>query len=82
MASSDTDVGTGVGSKGWLQLAKDSYSASTNYFDTNYRARIEDALQMFHSKHPRSSKYNSEAYKYRSRIFRPKTRSVLRKHDA
>ena len=82
MASSDTDVGTGVGSKGWLQLAKDSYSASTNYFDTNYRARIEDALQMFHSKHPRSSKYNSEAYKYRSRIFRPKTRSVLRKHEA
>jgi len=83
MASENSiDVGSGVGSKGWLQLAKDSYASSTNYFDTNYRARIEDALQMFHSKHPRSSKYNSEAYKYRSRIFRPKTRSVLRKHEA
>jgi hypothetical protein len=37
---------------------------------------------MFQSKHPRDSKYMSEAYKYRSRIFRPKSRSVVRKNEA
>jgi hypothetical protein len=37
---------------------------------------------MFQSKHPADSKYNSEAYKYRSKLFRPKTRSVIRKNEA
>lgn len=66
----------------FLKLAKDAYSSSTNYFDSNYRSRVEDAVKMFHSQHPRSSKYNSDAYKYRSKIFRPKSRSVIRKHEA
>jgi hypothetical protein len=43
---------------------------------------MEDALRMFQSKHPLDSKYNSEAYKYRSKLFRPKTRSVIRKNEA
>ncbi len=66
----------------WLKLAKDAYSASTNYVDTNYRNRWEDSIRMFHSQHPRNSKYNSDAFKFRSRIFRPKSRSVVRKHEA
>jgi hypothetical protein len=39
-------------------------------------------LRSFQSKHPADSKYNSEAYKFRSRLFRPKTRSVIRKNEA
>ncbi len=66
----------------WLKLAKDAYSRSTNYFDNNYRKQFEDNLRRFQSKHPKDSKYNSDAYKYRSRIFRPKTRSVIRKNEA
>src|ERR1035437_6111596 len=66
----------------WLRLAKDAYASSTSYIDTNHRARWEDAIRMFHSQHPRNSKYNSEHFKYRSRIFRPKSRSVVRKHEA
>jgi hypothetical protein len=66
----------------WLKLAKDAYSRSTTYFDNNYRKSWEDNLRMFQSKHPRDSKYMSDAYKYRSRIFRPKTRSVVRKNEA
>jgi hypothetical protein len=65
-----------------LQLAKDAYSASTTYVDANYRKQWEDALKVFQSRHPADSKYNSEAYKYRSKIFRPKTRSVIRKNEA
>lgn len=66
----------------WIKLAKDAYSRSTNYFDNNYRKSWEDNLRMFQSKHPRDSKYMSDAYKYRSRIFRPKSRSVVRKNEA
>src|SRR6266480_359374 len=66
----------------WMRLAKDAYKRSTTYFDNNYRKTWEDGLRLFNSQHPRDSKYNSDAYKYRSRLFRPKTRSVIRRHEA
>lgn len=65
-----------------LKIARDAYSASTTYVDANFRKQWEDALRMFQNKHPLDSKYNSEAYKFRSRLFRPKTRSVIRKNEA
>lgn len=66
----------------WLQLAKNSYTSSTTYVDANYRKKWDDALRMFQSRHPTDSKYNTETYKHRSKIFRPKTRSLVRKHEA
>ena len=66
----------------WIKLAKDADQRSTTYFENNYRKRWEDDLRMFQSKHPRDSKYNADSYKYRSRIFRPKSRSVVRKNEA
>lgn len=66
----------------WLALAKGAYDTSTSYVDNNYRKRWEDNLRMFQSKHPSDSKYGSEAYKHRSKLFRPKTRSVVRKNEA
>jgi len=66
----------------WLKLAKESYMASTTYVDANYRKKWDDALKMFQSRHPSGSKYNTDAYKHRSKIFRPKTRSLVRKHEA
>lgn len=66
----------------WVNLMKDAYSRSTSYFENNYQKQFEDGLRMFQSKHPMDSKYNSDAYKYRSRIFRPKTRSMVRKNEA
>lgn len=65
-----------------LRIARDAYAASTTYVDANFRKQWEDALRMFQSKHPMDSKYNSEAYRYRSKLFRPKTRSVIRKNEA
>lgn len=64
-----------------LTITKDAYAASTSYVDTNFRKQWEDAIRMFQSRHAADSKYNSEAYKYRSKIFRPKTRSVIRKNE-
>lgn len=64
-----------------LQTAKDAYMASTTYVDSNYRKQWEDAIRMFQSRHAADSKYHSDAYKYRSKLFRPKTRSVIRKNE-
>ncbi len=66
----------------WMKLAQDAYKRSTTYSENNYRKTWEDGLRLFNSQHPRDSKYNSDSYKYRSRVFRPKTRSVIRKHEA
>ena len=70
------------GDERWLKLSRDAYDRSTNYFDANYKKRWEEDLRSFQSKHSRDSKYSSENYKYRSRIFRPKSRSVIRKNEA
>jgi hypothetical protein len=66
----------------WLAIAKDAFSSSTSYMDANWRKKWEDSLAMFQSRHPAGSKYNSEAYKHKSRLFRPKTRMVVRKNEA
>lgn len=66
----------------WMKLARDAYQRSTTFFDNNLRKRVEDDLRMFNSQHPKDSKYYSDSYKYRSKFFRPKSRSVLRKNEA
>lgn len=66
----------------WLQLSRQSYDSSTSYVDNNFRKRWENAIRMFNSKHPSDSKYHSESYKHRSKIFRPKFRSAERKNEA
>jgi len=66
----------------WLKLAADAYSSSTSYVDSNYRKKWEDGLRMFQSRHPLDSKYLTETYKHRSKIFRPKSRALVKKHEA
>ena len=66
----------------YLQIARDAFSTSTSYVDANYRKKWEDAIRMHQSKHPSGSKYHTDAYQHRSKLFRPKTRSVVRKNEA
>jgi hypothetical protein len=66
----------------WLTIAREAYLNSTSYVDNNYRKQWEDNLRMFQSRHPVGSKYLAESYKHRSRLFRPKSRSVVRKNEA
>lgn len=66
----------------WLDDAKSAYEASTSFVDSNYRKKWEYGLRAFQNEHAPGSKYLSDDYKGRSRIFRPKTRSVIRKHEA
>jgi hypothetical protein len=66
----------------WLRLARDACQASCSYFDANIRSQIEADIRQFNGQHPKGSKYLHEAYRSRSRFFRPKTRSAIRKNEA
>lgn len=66
----------------WLALAADAYRTSTDYFNSSLRKQFEKNLSMFNSRHPSGSKYHTDAYKYRSKIFRPKTRSAITRNEA
>lgn len=66
----------------WLNLANTAYQQSTNHLDANFRHQWERNLRQFHSLHPLGSRYESEEWKRKSRIFRPKTRATLRAKEA
>jgi hypothetical protein len=66
----------------WLALAADAYRSSTDYYNSSLRKQFERNLDMFNNRHPAGSKYHSEGYKYRSKIFRPKTRSAITRNEA
>jgi hypothetical protein len=66
----------------WLRIAKESYDASTSYVDANWRKSWERNIAIFQSRHPPGSKYNTEPYKHRSKLFRPKTKATVRKNEA
>lgn len=69
-------------SRDYLRISQDAFRQSTNYIDTNYRLEWENSIRAFNSKHASDSKYNNPAYSKRSTIFRPKTRSIVRKNEA
>jgi hypothetical protein len=50
--------------------------------DTNYRKVWEDSIRAFYSQFPSDSKYNAPAYEKRSRLYRPKIRTIIRKNEA
>jgi hypothetical protein len=78
--SISTDPGTTT--TDWVALARDAYSASTNWFDASVRQQIEGDLRQFQGQHPSGSKYLADANKGRSKLFRPKTRTTIRKNEA
>lgn len=65
-----------------MSLAREAFSGSTDYFDANIRSRIEQDIRRFQSRFPSGSKYLSDSYRARSKIFRPKTRAMVRKNEA
>lgn len=66
----------------WIRRARSSYESSQTWFDTSVRRRMEDNMRLFNSEHPRGSRYREQAYEKRSKLFRPKTRSGIRKIEA
>lgn len=66
----------------WLIRARDAFKFSTTYVDTNYRSKWEDSIKAFNGEHPSTSKYNTPQFEKRSKLYRPKTRAIIRKTEA
>ena len=66
----------------WLQKSINADRLATDWFDGSIRANVEKNFDHFRSKHSANSKYTKASYRYRSRLFYPKTRGVLLKKEA
>lgn len=63
-------------------VARECYETSTNWLNAGKRLAWTNSLRSFQNQHPAGSKYLSTDYQYRSRLFRPKTRAMVRKGEA
>lgn len=66
----------------WVNLARYAHSSSSTWFDTNVRNRVINDIRQFQGEHPEGSKYYTDTYKLKSHMFRPKTRTAIRKCEA
>ena len=62
----------------WLYRASLAFQDSTDYFESSIYTRWRANLANFHNEHAPGSKYNTDSYNNRSKIFRPKPRSIER----
>ena len=66
----------------WVSRSRSAHKGSDDWFSSSIRKDVERALSNFSSKHPYGSKYHTTYYNKRSRLFRPKTRSMVRGTEA
>jgi hypothetical protein len=66
----------------WLTITQQAFRDGRNYFDAGIRREIERDVRQFQGQHAHDSKYLTDAYRARSKFFRPKTRGVIRKNEA
>lgn len=64
------------------KLGREVWDASTNWLNSGRRARWNDSLRAFQSLHASGSKYLSGDYRYRSTLYRPKSRTMVRRDEA
>jgi len=64
---------------GFLQLARTADSQGGTYFQTAVRPYWARNYRAYRSEHMNGSKYLSDHYKSRSKLYRPKTRDAVRK---
>lgn len=65
-----------------VKLGKETFDASTSWLNSGRRSRWSDSLRAFQNLHPSGSKYLSGDYRFRSQLFRPKTRTMVRRDEA
>jgi hypothetical protein len=66
----------------WSQRAHRAYEDSSDYYDSSLSKSYRDNVAHAQSNHASGSKYNSDAYRQRSKLFRPKTKAFLRQSAA
>jgi hypothetical protein len=66
----------------YLRLLRDARPRLTQYYQEQLAAPIDASYRAFRNKHFNGSKYWHTEYRNRSKLFRPKTRTAVRKADA
>ena len=66
----------------WTTRAQDSYTNGKEYVDSSLRGQWERNERAFNNRHRSGSKYHSDAYKFKSKLYRPKTRAMIRQGEA
>lgn len=66
----------------WLAVAQEVYRSSTSARDEDLIREWENAWRAFNNEHPHGSKYGTADYRHRSKLYRPKTRTALRRREA
>lgn len=70
------------GAPDFLRIARDAYNDSTRFIESSLRWQWERNERAFQSRHYVGSKYLSASFRYRTKLFRPKTRSMIRTAEA
>lgn len=66
----------------YLDKARSAFMSSDEFFNANIRKTMEDDVKQFNSQHLHGSKYLTESFRYKSKLFKPKSRSIVRNHEA
>ena len=66
----------------FITRSRYAYQASTTWFTASIAMQLRKNYANFRSVHPEGSKYKHEAFRARSKTFRPKTRATGRKIEA
>lgn len=66
----------------WLARAVNAFSTSDSWFNSSLRMQMERDIRQFQGRHASDSKYLTDTYRSRSKLFRPKTRSAIRSSEA
>lgn len=65
-----------------MNYAKAAVSEGRRFQSDHTRTEWQNSYRMFRNEHPQNSKYRSTRWKARTKLFRPKTRTAVRKTDA
>ena len=66
----------------WLKRSQDAFDISDDYFNNQVRGKLNDSIKAFHSIHASGSPFASTTKHFTSKIYRPKTRTLLTKYQA
>jgi hypothetical protein len=68
----------------FLKMSNDAFDSADQYFQDNQKSKLTSSLAIYHNKHPAGSVFSDGAggLDWSSKVFRPKTRTVLNKFEA
>lgn len=66
----------------WIEQMRSAVQVCEQFAAANLESEWMDSLALFNSQHPAGSKYHEDYMAARTRLFRPKTRAMVRNHEA